>query len=790
MQGCTKIILSTSKSPGPPPPPLRCLLYTDSLAATHSTEQVSLINKFTGPASTVKTSVDAIFRKRSKPHLAQKKDIILNTPYHTHTLPDIAQGDYVIAILNVPLEKAGEDEMAHSVHDFFAFKLLLTNESNADNQLWASQYEPSEFVKKWGIESYQNGCLKGKNPLLDIDRITREQPILRVEHCPAKILGSLVVTINSMGWLARRNKKHLVIMAFGPTTAEQDIILDLENAKILTMDMIRKVLPGNIRATIMTPALFSAGWMVNPFLMSAPPSMEEKCVKRMMVRSCGGSLAAHCLDELTHGESPLLTNEGKAQAGGPGGPSMVTMTDEMRTAGRIFHDTVLATIRSRFAKTPKEHVLNLESENDEWITNVRKRLGPNLDHYRKKLSEIPSAVPKNSDAKADADGITCNTPSPLQDFGQAFGGNKISQVNHIKTLIRTFQLVNILDAERPEEQVPGKLFRGFLDLDSAMVSEGQAKEMFSIMEYRFSTMNLATSLVDYLRFPRPMGYRCSVWSAAKSDRLIRLTDQDLYSHQFRALGDVCNVFREMTVDYGLVNEAMSRVDKGREFGRPKFYIGLALGLKTIEEPAEIHNLYREEVKPAVLHFGRLLTDELANVPLVVETGVTYLKSMGFKTIKGHGTSQGEKVAANDMVEPKNPVALPNRRGSAAQAKPPRQHGNVSKSMLAQPRTDAKGPEDVADNLQAFHIAARMSGANARFDPKKRAAAQLGSSAWRRDASAIRHRLGITAGAASHSVAVTDSSRPRNVKSKSSTPNAGNTWSEEEKNDFFANYEGW
>ena len=84
-------------------------------------------------------------------------------------------------------------------------------------------------------------------------------------------------------------------MAFGPSTPEQDIVLDIEAGVVLTTEMIRQASPTSIRVTLFTAALFSSGWLVNPFFAVVPSFLSDRTVDQMKAKSCGGSFGARRL---------------------------------------------------------------------------------------------------------------------------------------------------------------------------------------------------------------------------------------------------------------------------------------------------------------------------------------------------------------------------------------------------------------------------------------------------------------------------------------------------------------
>lgn len=546
-----------------------------------------------------------------------KHGILRHLAFHTHSPPDISDGDYILAILNVPFHFAGSDAMAYHVSDFFIFEALIS-QTPSIKQKWMCLAEPADMVAYNGIAAYEIGCLEGKSPLRSIDGSDKSSVVCIPD--PHQMLAELVFEIRAMAKAAEEEQKVLTVMAFGPTTYEQDIILDLDKPVILARETIARAMQPTQRATLFTPALFSSGWLVCPFIADYPCFIEMSKIEIMAAKLAGGALAQACLDTVKRGGSPLLTELSTSEIGEKRDPYSTSMTERARELGGFFHQCVLTILRSGFAVHPKKHALNLYESKDEW-TKVLGGRRQRLEVFKARAELIPRRIdPSKTEPRNHFDFL-----------GEAFGGCRVSQVNHLKILVQSFLATSLLDQELSEEMKACKYFREFLKKPSHLVDEELAYDIFSRVEYRFSKLWTATIIVDLLQLPRPMGQRCSQASTKRYEDSFAPMNDRLRLSRISAFGGIANIFPPMTVGFDRDNPQIKRAEKGLNFWRPEYYIALAIAL----ESHDIESI-ASTVRKLISKLHELLVAEACEVPALRSVADAWFRSMGFKTVVNPG----------------------------------------------------------------------------------------------------------------------------------------------------------
>ncbi|KAI1779356.1 hypothetical protein F4818DRAFT_247838 [Hypoxylon cercidicola] len=433
-------------------------------------------------------------------------DSSLGATFVTKTFPDISPNAGVIGICTVPPERAGMDDLGWHLVDFLAYKALLCGETHHRAQTWLAQCDVASIVQA-NPERYAYGKERrlvygaaeaslapdGKGSThLRADHI-------KVEQSAPELKEEFLKTLSTKSKIAEKTGFPLFIIVCGLTTLEQDVFFGVISTETrLTSDDIRRSIGSNVDAVMITPALFSAGWQVNPSFGRRPNGKLRAKRVEFIARQFGGVFANEVVPSFEQWTCPLLDIakvDDRAKAYSFPGPVMPS--EEQRRKSEILKVTLHSALAGRLSSGYWDHSFNFGDESDDWITLVGPRNHKSLLYWRKKWEGL----------KTD-DGWT-RDEERLYFSGGAFGGNVRSQIAHIKYLVAESMVAwpdfwSSAFGRKAEAK-----FRSFV-MDPSP-DHIECHEMFNILEHRASSAVLADVTCDYFTLATPYEQRCRDW---------------------------------------------------------------------------------------------------------------------------------------------------------------------------------------------------------------------------------------------------------------------------------------
>ncbi|KAI2617104.1 hypothetical protein GGR54DRAFT_641207 [Hypoxylon sp. NC1633] len=433
---------------------------------------------------------------------------VLDATFFSHTIPDITYDTGVVGLCAVSSDEAGPDRLGWHIADFLAFKALLRGETHHQAQTWLAQCDVAGIVNA-NPEGYAHGkdrrLVNGAADASSFDdkgSLKHREDHIKVETVPDLLMDMFIKDLEYKAKVARHGGYPLIVIICGPTSLEQDIFFRQDDIKHhLTRDDIRKVLGSDIDVTVVTPALFSAGWQINPSFCKKPAGEVRADRTEFLARQLGGIFAKNHVDNFLGLACPLLDRnrvDEDVKQGEFFGPVMPS--EEQKELAVALKVKVHNALASRLSVKHDDHSFDLNDANDDW----ERLIGPRrtqLSYFGQKWANLEgSKAPVTDEEK-------------LGFLGGAFGGNKASQVHHIHHLIK-----ESFDAWPGYWNLPfGQKVRTVLNnfLQSASPESRDCHEIFNIMEHRATTAVLADALVEYFKLPKPHGLRCRDWDEPK-----------------------------------------------------------------------------------------------------------------------------------------------------------------------------------------------------------------------------------------------------------------------------------
>ncbi|KAI1080199.1 hypothetical protein F5B20DRAFT_589618 [Whalleya microplaca] len=435
---------------------------------------------------------------------------VLDATFITHMIPDISPHSGIIGLCAVPHERAGMDDMGWHIADFLAFKALLLGETHRRAQTWLAQCDIPSIVKA-NPHQYVHGrdrrvVAEAAEASTTTDRAGNIQLRLdqiHIEPSAENLMTDFIAAVNEKCKTIREKGYPLVIIICGPTSIEQDIFFGKADAKYrLTSPQVRNLIGNDVDTIVITPSLFSAGWQVNPSLCRSPVSPVNVDRTTFLAKQFGGIFAKDLVESFLSWKCPLLNvdlvehEEVQERFPGPAKPSI--QQKESIEALQVYIHSALA---ARLSLGHGDHSFWFDTKRDDWERLVGPRRYRALEHYRQKWENLrmSNAVPPSKER--------------LEFLGTAFGGAKISQINHIKHLIKESFEAWSGYWMLPLGRIAKAKFEGFLRDQSPEVRD--CHETFNIMEYRATAAVMADIVTRYLGLPKPYNERCKDWDESR-----------------------------------------------------------------------------------------------------------------------------------------------------------------------------------------------------------------------------------------------------------------------------------
>ncbi|KAI0119465.1 hypothetical protein F4814DRAFT_458707 [Daldinia grandis] len=541
---------------------------------------------------------------------------VLDASFVTHTIPDISPDSAVIGLCAVPNERAGTDDLGWHVADFLAFKALLCGETHSKSQKWLSQCDVVSVVQDVS-EQYVHGS---DRRLVNVaaasssytDRYGKHQKRddeIKVEPSAEKLIRDFLTALSEKSGLVKGTSLPLVIIICGLTTLEQDVFFGKTDPKFqVTSEQMREILGEHVDAVVITPALFSAGWLVNPSFCRPPARKMRADRTEFLARQFGAIFAKDIVESFLSWSCPFIDWDqlGREKKDGRF-PGPVKLSQQQQDAVVAFKVGAHNTLAGRLSSGHRDHSFNFEAYNDDWQKLVGPRQHKSLGHFKRKWEMLGVGA------------VAVVNEQRLEFLGGAFGGNKKSQERHIKHLVYDSLTAWPGYWALPFGRSARAAFHTFLGNDHPDYRD--CHEIFNIIEHRSTSAVVADMILKYSGFSKPYGERCRDWDEPK---WIKESTDSTHLAVNRLFGKISKLIPRVNVPPGVNPNHLSVIQRRLEVAAS--YLSVAIhnhfltrtgSLQTVAK--SISNFF-EEIK------GRQ-TELLFKDPALHDTCSTWLNSI-------------------------------------------------------------------------------------------------------------------------------------------------------------------
>ncbi|ETS78473.1 hypothetical protein PFICI_10535 [Pestalotiopsis fici W106-1] len=398
--------------------------------------------------------------------------------------PDIPQDASIVGICTVPPGREGNDDLGHHVADFLGWKHLFANLSTfPDDQVWLSLIDIDDAVRK---HKYTHSGRDVSPAVLDSNR-----PII-VERNVHALHGIFMKNLAEKAEMVRKDDSSLVVIVCGLTSLEQDILLEKNRHIVttITSGAITAVASLDVRVVLVSPSITSVGWQVNPCLGRPITVSTEAKLNALMGHQCGAVFGSELAKRFLSESSPALTDQTANKLTIP-----LMKTDELLAIESKLHARIYACLSGRFISA-KGHEFRFTREGDSWSL-IGARKGMSLTTLAQQWSRLNRV---DATETQSGDGFVF--------LGNAFGGNRKSQLNHIEHMFKQ----GLLSAAYSSNNVKN-LEEHYKQLKSAAdTDEEDCRVLFNTLEHRMSLVMLGDFMAKHLRsLPDRTGTRCRDW---------------------------------------------------------------------------------------------------------------------------------------------------------------------------------------------------------------------------------------------------------------------------------------
>ncbi|KAI1473844.1 hypothetical protein F4774DRAFT_423848 [Daldinia eschscholtzii] len=499
---------------------------------------------------------------------------VLDATFVTHTIPDISPDSGVVGLCAVPHERAGKHDLGWHIADFLAFKALLCGETHPKAQTWLSQCDIASMVKD-NPDDYAHGedrrlvsVAAAASSYTDGYRnLLKRDDDIKVEPSAEKLMEDFLATLAQKSKIAKENGLPLIIVICGLTTAEQDVFFGETDPRIrLTSGKMREVLEDHTEVTIITPALFSAGWLINPSFCESPA--RKVCAYRtdFLARQFGAIFAKDLVDHFLSWSCPYIDWDqlGNDEKDGTY-PGPAKLSKEQQDAIEAFKVKIHNVLAGRLSSGHTNHSFNFEVGNDDWQKLVGPRKHKSLSYFKQKWEKLGVST-----------GATTNEPR-LEFLGSAFGGNKASQERHIKHIVYDSFAAWPGYWALPFGRSARAAFHMFIGNENPDYRD--CHEIFNIMEHRSTSAVVADMALKYFGIPRPYEERCRDWDELK---WINESTDTTHLAVNRLFGEVSQYIPEVNVPPGVNPNPLSVIQRRLEV--PASYLSVAIHNYSLARP--------------------------------------------------------------------------------------------------------------------------------------------------------------------------------------------------------------
>ncbi|KAI0885948.1 uncharacterized protein GGS22DRAFT_199394 [Annulohypoxylon maeteangense] len=532
----------------------------------------------------------------------QACDPVQDATFITRTIPDIPPGSHVIGLCTVPLERAGMDNLGWHIVDFLAFKYLLHDEVNPGSQDWLAHCDIVGIVNN-NPDLYVHG--KERRIVLGAEGTGYQGTYyshgadLKVQTDRQKLMADFLIACSVKAHLSKQSGTPLIIIVCGPSTIEQDVFFGETNpVHHLKSQSICHAIGGDVEAIMVTPSMFSAGWQVNPSFTQSPCQVRADR-NEFLARQFGGVFTRSHMRHFVGLACPLLGGDGmnmkevKQKFSNP-----FILSDEQREFLADLKVAIHRSLTGRLSAENGNHSFNFETEHDDWEKLIGPRKYLSLEDYRKKWKKLEVSTRI----------VDCER---FKFFGDAFGGNKNSQIVHLKHLTKeafeAWPAYWDLPASNEAKTVLKKL------LDDKDVDENFCHEIFTVAEHRATLTVLGDITIRSLDIPQPTEDRSRDWNEKIDFQVVAAPYNEI----------ICWI-PDVFVPPGVNPDPLRAIQK--YFDYPVFYLALAV--------VRYQNLIGGSVGPITERIHGLLKaaksrqiELLCSVPEVQQKCIVWLKAI-------------------------------------------------------------------------------------------------------------------------------------------------------------------
>ncbi|KAI0975513.1 hypothetical protein F4678DRAFT_272967 [Xylaria arbuscula] len=519
------------------------------------------------------------------PKAIETKSEVLKASFVTQTVPNVHKYAGIIGLCTVPEEKAGMDDLGWHIADFLAFRALLCGENPPKAQSWLAMCDIPTLVEQ-NPEAYVHGkdrrlvgsAVRPDKHQAHAGPVEREDNI-QVETSAEDLKDKFIAAVEQKLAVLKKHQYPLLLIVCGLTSLDQDIYFGaLDNDRRYTMKELRNDIGddiNHIEATVVTPSLFSAGWLMNTSFGRPNPTV--MCGNRVefLARQFGGLFAQDLVKSFLGWNCPALDEtkidpqvKMKERFPGPVRPS-----DEVEALTSQLKTRIHSCLAGELSTFHMDHSFSFTKSKGEWEILIGCREGSDyrsLDWYERKWNKLPSA---QSSASLDAG---------LAFLGNAFGGTRTSQLNHIKYLIQESYLAWPDHWASNFGQETKKDFERFIAIDHSYNLD--CHEIFNALEHRARTSILGDTIIQYFDLPMPNNERCQDWDNAKWKQNLSETDRHSLIKHF---GSVLACVPGPNVPPGVNPNPLSRVQRRLESAAGYVRASLMIRFLTSKVSSEI-----------------------------------------------------------------------------------------------------------------------------------------------------------------------------------------------------------
>ena len=443
------------------------------------------------------------------PKAFESKGEVLKASFVTQTAPNIPNCAGIVGLCAIPEEKAGMDDLGWHIADFLSFRALLCGDNNPRAQSWLSMCDIARIVQE-NPERYVHGRdrrLVGSTASSKYQgrtRLVEREDNIQVETSAEALKDTFFAAVKKKLEVLKTHQYPLLIIICGLTSLEQDIYLgqiDIDHR--YTMKDLRQDLGDDINhidTTVVTPALFSAGWQVNTSFGRRNSTKVYGNRVDFLARQFGGLFARQLVPMFLGWQCPAI-DEAKLDPhvkSLESFPGPVQPSDEAKALTTQLEMKIHSSLLGELSAFPKNHSFSFDKSKDEWDTIINSRDNRpdrrSLDWYEQKWHKLPLGQSLDS------------TDKGFEFLGDAFGGTRVSQLHHLTYLIEESYLAWPDHWAYTYGQETKKDLERFKILQNPDSLECQ--EILYVLEHRARMSILGDTIVQYFDLPMPQNERC------------------------------------------------------------------------------------------------------------------------------------------------------------------------------------------------------------------------------------------------------------------------------------------